>query len=96
MTHAAVVAMLLAGSLITAFITWAFLVFSGAATSQEPIAHRCLRLLEIWMWVALGAFYALVAKGSMERKLWLVVVALGITVWMFRHGRSLLARRGPR
>ena len=93
MTHAALVALVLTGSLVTAFITWAFLLFSGALTAGELTARRCMWLLEIWMVVALGGFYVLTAKTPTERKLWEVTLGIIIAAWIFRGARARLARR---
>ena len=93
MTPATVVALVLVGSLATAWITWSFLLFSGALISGDRIARRCLRMLEIWMVVALGGFYVLRAKSPTERKLVLLVIGLMIATWLIQHARRLQARR---
>jgi hypothetical protein len=86
------IASILVGALGTAFITWALVLFAKASTSADSKVRRTQRFLEIFMYLSLGGIYILTAESPKERKLWEVVLALSVSVWIFRGARSLLAR----
>jgi hypothetical protein len=72
-------------------ITWFFVWFARASTSDDSTVRRRLRFVEVLMSLGIVALSALSAEKANDPKIAVTIIGLIIIAWLFRGAQLLLS-----